>query len=360
MKKFNRAVLFLFSVFAFSGIVYGQSDTTMVVTSGGNVGIGTVSPAEKFSVIGGRILVSRRGEFLVDPSAQWGDETMRISDTDAQLAFYSLASGGGSGAIFMKEVDESGLLNNQWLISRTTGASSLNFIYGTEADFSTDMNIMTVHSNGNVGIGNTQPSSSLEVGNFSTARDNHITTKVAGGNRFRTGIKMLAFDEGFGYAVEFDERGAGQGDFEPGFVIKHVGNDSEGFTRMFISQHTGNVGFGGVRVPAHPLEMASGAHVTAGGVWTDASSRTLKENIQDLTSEQALEAFMQLSPKQYNYIRDSEESHLGFIAEEVPDIVAMNNRKSLSSMDIVALLTKVVQEQQAKISELESRLNANY
>lgn len=37
---------------------------------------------------------------------------------------------------------------------------------------------------------------------------------------------------------------------------------------------------------------------------------------------------------------------MGFIAEDVPDLVATPNRKSLSPMDIVAVLTKVVQEQQ--------------
>ena len=37
---------------------------------------------------------------------------------------------------------------------------------------------------------------------------------------------------------------------------------------------TGNVGIG-TTSPTHPLEMASGAFVTTGGVWTNASSREL-------------------------------------------------------------------------------------
>jgi hypothetical protein len=48
---------------------------------------------------------------------------------------------------------------------------------------------------------------------------------------------------------------------------------------------------------------------------------------------------------------------VGFIAEEVPDLVAMKNRKGLSSMDIVAVLTKVVQEQQKTISTLREELD---
>ncbi len=47
---------------------------------------------------------------------------------------------------------------------------------------------------------------------------------------------------------------------------------------------------------------------------------------------------------------------MGFIAEDVPELVATNDRKGLSSMDIVAVLTKVLQEQQKTISELTGRV----
>ena len=49
---------------------------------------------------------------------------------------------------------------------------------------------------------------------------------------------------------------------------------------------------------------------------------------------------------------DKEEEYVGFIAEEVPDLVATESRESLSPMDIVAVLTRVVQEQQKTIEEL--------
>ncbi len=110
--------------------------------------------------------------------------------------------------------------------------------------------------------------------------------------------------------------------------------------------------------PSYPLHMASGAHVTAGGVWTNASSRDLKENIRDISVEEALEALAQLAPKKYNYKTDKEEEYLGFIAEEVPELVATNDRKSMSPMDVVALLTIIVQQQQEKIESLETRLSA--
>lgn len=40
---------------------------------------------------------------------------------------------------------------------------------------------------------------------------------------------------------------------------------------------------------------------------------------------------------------------MGFIAEDVPELVATKDRKGMSPMDVVAVLTKVVKEQQEAI-----------
>ena len=124
--------------------------------------------------------------------------------------------------------------------------------------------------------------------------------------------------------------------------------------RMTIDRD-GNVGIGVAR-PAHPMHLASGAHVTAGGVWTNSSSRARKENIEDLTADEALAALVALQPVQFNYKTETDEKYVGFIAEDVPELVATGERDSLSTMDIVAVLTKVIQEQQRRIDELETRL----
>jgi len=58
----------------------------------------------------------------------------------------------------------------------------------------------------------------------------------------------------------------------------------------------------------------------------------------------------------YRYNHLPEQKTLGFIAEDVPDLVATESRKSLKPMDIVAVLTKVVQEQQAQIQSLSNKI----
>ena len=87
------------------------------------------------------------------------------------------------------------------------------------------------------------------------------------------------------------------------------------------------------------------------------SSREIKENINALPSNAAVAALMDLKPVKFNYKSKSEEQ-LGFIAEDVPELVATKSRKSLDTMDIVAVLTRVVQEQQKTIADLNRRLDA--
>ncbi len=114
----------------------------------------------------------------------------------------------------------------------------------------------------------------------------------------------------------------------------------------------------GIPTPTYPLQLANGAHVTAGGTWTNASSRAYKENIKTLTTEEANQALDGLNPVKYNYKIDKEDKHVGFIAEDVPDLVATKDRKGLSPMDIVAVLTKVVQEQKNTIADQTNMISA--
>ncbi len=45
-----------------------------------------------------------------------------------------------------------------------------------------------------------------------------------------------------------------------------------------------------------------------------------------------------------------------FIAEEVPELVATETRTELSPMDFVAVLTKVVQDQQKRLDEQDRQI----
>ncbi len=149
----------------------------------------------------------------------------------------------------------------------------------------------------------------------------------------------------------------GSGDYLQISAETEIRVNTNFINRLTISG-TGNVGIG-LGSPSHPLEMgnANGAHCTSGGVWTNASSREYKENIQSLSSEAAKTTLEKLQPVRFNYKADGSDEYVGFIAEDVPELVASKDRKGLSPMDIVAVLTRVVQHQQKQITALKVRLD---
>jgi hypothetical protein len=71
----------------------------------------------------------------------------------------------------------------------------------------------------------------------------------------------------------------------------------------------GYVGIG-TASPSHPLEMGSGAHVTSGGTWTNASDVKLKNNINYIYPY-GLSQIMNLKPVVFDY-KNGEKNTLGY------------------------------------------------
>ena len=110
---------------------------------------------------------------------------------------------------------------------------------------------------------------------------------------------------------------------------------------------------------------------TSGAVTYDTSSRLVKDNIQD--SPYGLAEVLQLQPRKY-FRTDDQKDEIGFIADEVksilPEFVPMV-AKSIFTKDeedteliaggvnyekLTAVLTKAIQEQQARIESLTARV----
>lgn len=196
----------------------------------------------------------------------------------------------------------------------------------------------------NVGVGTDEPKTKLDV---LTGTENQVGLRVRQKNYY--------------YAASFDVTNGGAGvHIKAGQRslddrLFAINNDGKNDGNVFIVNHNGNVGIGTVS-PKHPLQMSSGAYVSKGGVWTNASSRSLKKDIKILRSDSAFEIFHELEPVRFRYKNEAGQEYLGFISEEVPADVATEDRKGLSAMNLVAVLTKVVQSQQTRIDRLEARL----
>jgi hypothetical protein len=111
-------------------------------------------------------------------------------------------------------------------------------------------------------------------------------------------------------------------------------------------------------VAGHELHTSSGAYLTTSGTWTNASSREYKEAIAPLSADAAQQTLAALEPVTFRYKNEADQQRVGFIAEDVPELVAMKDRKGLSPMDIVAVLTKVVQQKIQVIDDQTRELRA--
>lgn len=145
------------------------------------------------------------------------------------------------------------------------------------------------------------------------------------------------------------------------FIVRDVNHESDPFIirtaapyYSLVVDTTGRIGLG-VSAPLYQIHHSSGARLDAGN-WVNASSRAVKQDIHDLDAKAALDAVKALQPVTFAYKANPAETNVGFIAEDVPALVATADRKGLSSMDIVAVLTKVVQQQQSMIEEMQTRL----
>ena len=166
--------------------------------------------------------------------------------------------------------------------------------------------------------------------------DNQDTTKVSD-----AGFSIENAKEGFEWVFRTIET-------TEGFMATKLGTGGAEFQINNATNSNANV----------ELALGNGASCNSSGQWLDASSRDYKENIQEITSIEAMKTLKGLQPVKYNFKKDpSKDLTVGFIAEDVPDLVATKGKKALSPLEIVAVLTKVVQEQQTLVAKLTERIN---
>lgn len=192
-----------------------------------------------------------------------------------------------------------------------------------------------VGANGNVGIGTLAPINKLQIGSTTYSENT-----LAMGN----GTQNFAIDISWSTIPTF--------------------YSDNNFSFMASGGGNGRVGIG-TTSPTHPLQMGSGAHVTTAGVWTNASDARLKTNV--VNTNYGLQTVMQLRPVNYTMVKGG-EAQVGFLAQEVqkivPEVVSgtegdINKGETLglSYGNLVPVLTKAIQEQQATIEAQQKQID---
>ena len=222
-------------------------------------------------------------------------------------------------------------------------------------DMSSPANSLTVDTDGNVGVGTDTPIAKLGVlgdinASFEGINDIGLVELVkmsvnnTRADKFSdAGFVMENAREQFSWAFRtFEKTG--------GFAASKQGTGG----KEFEIRNPGAAGSAG----SVQLHLSNGAS-NVGGAWLDASSRSLKKNIHDLSAADAMQTLRELKTVKYQYKSDLNNTQMvGFIAEDVPELLATHSRKSLSSMKIVAVLAKALQVQDISLQQTQADIKA--
>ncbi|UCH98752.1 MAG: tail fiber domain-containing protein [Candidatus Aminicenantes bacterium] len=299
-------------------------------------------------------------QITANDSSNGGANKFSIDDIDSGRTTFTIEAGTRANALY---VDDSGRVG----LGTSTPAEDLHIWYG-------DTPTIRLHQSGSGWAPQTWDIAGNEA--------NFFIRDVTNGSKLPFRIKPGAPTSSIYIAADGD---IGMGTDSPTHAlhVKRTGNvavklERDGYVQNFMNATASYGNFGTIndfpvqvmvnsdwRIRFNEISNSKVLEVNSGGTtfaysdgsdWYPASSREAKENIDSLSHDKALRALNGLNPVTYNYKTNKEEERVGFIAEDVPELVAINGRKHLNAMDIVAVLTKVVKEQQKTISELNDRI----
>jgi hypothetical protein len=344
-------------------VLHTNNTERMRIDSSGNVGIGTSSPiaSAKLDILAG---------------------------TNARCLFRTGANTGGTSSGF-------GITAAN---SDASAVADMNYRAINHAFICDATERMRIDSSGNVGIGTSSPSYRLDVSGghsairsafaqfwFNSNNTNDVAIYNAGASG--GGLGQMVFETASSERMRIDSSGrvlvgttAQQGANSQLTISSSSSTNSPtaawigtqyasdvGNAALYVSKYDNNTTTSQIFVKftvnntntASGQINANGASAAAFGSWSD---KRLKENITQLPSQ--LANICALKPSEFDY-KDGSGHQIGFIAQEMqevyPDVVGEGEDGMLMVTGwskTEARLVKAIQEQQAMIEQLTTRLNA--
>jgi len=125
--------------------------------------------------------------------------------------------------------------------------------------------------------------------------------------------------------------------------------------RITISS-TGNLAIRGSATSTDALIDSSGARLTTGGTWTNASDVNLKENFTSVNPDDILSKINSLNIQQWNYKKEnSSTTHIGPMAQDFYALFGLGgSNTSISTIDPAGIALVGIQALSARLDALEN------
>ncbi|MCE9538263.1 MAG: tail fiber domain-containing protein [Bacteroidetes bacterium] len=295
-------------------------------------------------------------------------------------------------------------LNNGTLVGQISNNSTTFNLYASSSIpmlfYAGGSERMRITSGGNVGIGTTTPGSTLQLLNTTHTSPNTTYSALYGGTMtmlfrangpdgylfansyYNSSNAHIYASNGGAACVLFNSTGAGYIDFStaPSGTL----GGAVTYTKRMTIAEAGNVGIG-TTSPSQKLEVNGSVAINGNCTRTGADNFTSDQQFKtDIDSiHNALAIIKQLKPKTYYFdttnvygLNFPSKKNYGFVAQDLeqilPELVSTNNKnadvdtsgniihpavtyKGVYYIELIAFLTKGIQEQQQKIDNLTTK-----